>query len=56
MFVDDSDYDTWFDEVMTKLSMDHDIEFADYDACKMDFEEGKSVDEVVQEIVDEYSE
>ena len=50
----DVEFDTWFEQLCEILA-DEGVSFSDADAVEMDYEDGKSVFDVAQEIKDEYS-
>ena len=54
MTKDDVDFDVWFDEVELQL-LDDDIQFHDKDSVYDDYMNGMSVEDVVDNIIKEYS-
>lgn len=54
MDIDTDDFDTWF-ETLVNLLADRGVSFADRDAVQDDYEQGKDVHDVVDEIEAEYS-
>jgi hypothetical protein len=48
-------FEEWFDQLTMSLWSEYDINFADSDSVKEDYEAGKSVSEVQADIAREYS-
>jgi hypothetical protein len=53
MNIDTHDLDTWF-ETLVNLLADRGVMFADRDAVEADYEQGKDVHDVADEIEEEY--
>lgn len=53
MNIDTHDFDTWF-ETLVGLLADRGVMFADRDAVEADYEQGKDVHDVADEIEEEY--
>lgn len=53
MDISDTDFETWFD-TLCMLLLDESINFKDADSVRADFEAGKNVFDVADEIAAEY--
>lgn len=53
MDIDTHDFDTWF-ETLTDLLADRGVIFGDRDSVAADYEQGKDVHDVADEIEEEY--
>jgi hypothetical protein len=54
MTQDDTDFETWFSVLQTNVLDNTGVEFNDEDAVRGDFEAGRSVYDVIDEITAEY--
>lgn len=54
MNIDTHDFDTWFSTLQNAL-LDDGIDFTDEDSVREDFERGKDVFDVIDEIKEEYN-
>lgn len=52
----DTDFETWFDTLKINVLERSGVEFRDADAVRGDYEDGKNVYDVIDEIVAEYGE
>jgi hypothetical protein len=51
----DTDFDTWFDTLQSEVLDATGVRFTDRDSVKGDYDAGKDVFDVIDEIVDEYN-
>lgn len=51
----DTDFDTWFETLQSHVLDQTGVQFNDSDSVKADYDQGRNVFDVIDEIVDEYN-